>query len=139
MTDPELSDVTAPMPIGAGERRMGPADTEPTGPLVAGAVLAGRYRLLNMCGSDEHVQFWQGTDTATGQLVALSLVDVQGVLPVERVNEVLSLSIRLRGLDVRGVARILNVLLTHVRLVHIRHTATDKFVAGCSHVAMLRT
>jgi putative peptidoglycan lipid II flippase len=112
MTDPELSDITAPMPIGADERRVCRADTEPTGPMVAGAMLAGRYRLLNMCGADEHVQFWQGTDTATGQLVALSLVDVDGVLPVERVNEVLSLSIRLRGLDVRGVARILNVLHT---------------------------
>jgi putative peptidoglycan lipid II flippase len=112
MTDPELSDVTAPMPIGAGERRTASADTGPTGSLVAGAVLAGRYRLLDICGADEHVQFWQGTDAATGQPVALSLVDVDGVLPVDRVNEILSRSIRLRGLDVRGVARILNVLHT---------------------------
>ena len=80
--------------------------------LIAGAVVAGRYRLLDICGSDEHVQFWQGIDAATGQLVALSLVDVDGVLPVERVNEILSRSIRLRGLDVRGVAPILDVLHT---------------------------
>jgi len=93
MTDPELRGVTAPM-------------------LIEGAVVAGRYRLLDICGSDEHVQFWQGIDAATGQLVALSLVDVDGVLPVERVNEILSRSIRLRGLDVLGVAPILDVLHT---------------------------
>ncbi len=112
MTDPELSDVTAPIPISAGDCRTTPAETDSTGPLVAGAVLAGRYRLLNVCGTDEHVQFWRGTDTATGRLVALSLIDVDGVLPVERVNEILSLSIRLRGLDVRGVATVLDVLHT---------------------------
>jgi putative peptidoglycan lipid II flippase len=81
-----------------------------TTPLVPGTVVAGRYRLINLCGTDEHVQFWQGADTATGELVSLSLVDADGVLPVERVNEILSLTIRLRGLDVRGVARVLNVL-----------------------------
>jgi putative peptidoglycan lipid II flippase len=112
MTDPELSDVTAPIPIDAGDCRTLPADADSTGPLVAGAVLAGRYRLLNVCGADEHVQFWRSADTATGRLVAISLIDVDGVLPVERVNEILSLSIRLRGLDVRGVARVLDVLHT---------------------------
>lgn len=111
MTDPERSDVTAPMPIGA-DCRAPSVDTELTSSLAPGAVVADRYRLLNMYGAGEHVEFWQGTDAATGQLVALSLVDIDGVLPVERVNEILSRTIRLRGIDVRGVARILDVLHT---------------------------
>jgi putative peptidoglycan lipid II flippase len=62
-----------------------------------------------MCGLMQHVQFWQGTDITTRQLVGLSLIDVEGVLPVERVDEVLSRTVRL---DVCGVARILNVMHT---------------------------
>jgi putative peptidoglycan lipid II flippase len=107
MTDSEPSETTGPIPTSAGQ-----ANAELATSLVPGAVVAGRYRLIGICGVDEHLQFWHGIDDATGQPVGLSLVDVDGVMPVERVNEILSRTIRLRGLDVRGVARILEVVHT---------------------------
>jgi putative peptidoglycan lipid II flippase len=112
MIDPELSDITTPIAVPAGRPRRLPMDTEPSSSLGPGALVAGRYRLITLCGTEPHLQFWHGLDLATSRLVALSLVDVDGVLPVGRVNEVLSRTVRLRGLDVCGVARILDVLHT---------------------------
>ncbi len=108
MTDRESDEITAPLPVAVRSR----GDTGAPTSLVPGAVIAGRYRLMAIVGAEDHVEFWQGTDTVTGRLVALSLVDVVGELPVERVNEILSRTSRLRGFDVRGVARILDVIHT---------------------------
>ncbi len=108
MTDRESDEITAPLPVAVKSR----GDTDAPTSLVPGAVIAGRYRLMAIVGAEDHVEFWQGTDTVTGRLVALSLVDVAGELPVERVNEILSPTSRLRGFDVRGVARILDVIQT---------------------------
>ncbi|WNG94490.1 protein kinase family protein [Mycobacterium sp. ITM-2016-00318] len=108
MTDRESDENTAPLPVAVKSR----GDTDAPTSLVPGAVIAGRYRLMAIVGAEDHVEFWQGTDTVTGSLVALSLVDVAGELPVERVNEILSRTSRLRGFDVRGVARILDVIQT---------------------------
>jgi putative peptidoglycan lipid II flippase len=108
MTDRGSDENTAPLPVAV--RSCGDTDT-PTS-LVPGASIAGRYRLMAIAGAEDHVEFWQATDTVTGRLVALSLVDDAGELPVERVNEILSRTSRLRAFDVRGVARILDVIQT---------------------------
>src|SRR5262245_36888762 len=100
--DDELDSTTAPIPV---------MEAEAVHP-VPGTVLSGRYRLVEACGSEPHVQFWQGINAASGQLVGLSLIDVDGAFPVERVNEILSRTVRMRGLDVRGVARITEVFYT---------------------------
>lgn len=112
MTDSEPDDVTTPLPVPQAVRR-GPADdsSERT-TLVPGVVVAGRYRLTTFFGRQRDVQFWQGIDAATGEFVGLSLVDVDGLLDGAQVNEILSLTTRLRGLDVVGVAPILHVLHT---------------------------
>ncbi|GFG49437.1 hypothetical protein CQY20_26085 [Mycolicibacterium agri] len=110
MTDDELDDVTAPLPI-AQARRVLSAVGDPT-TLVPGAMVAGRYRLITFYGACRHVQFWQGIDFVTGTAVGLSLVDVEGQLNASQVDVILSLTMRLRGLDVVGVARILHVMHT---------------------------
>jgi putative peptidoglycan lipid II flippase len=108
MTDDEPEQNTAPLPIVLRPR----GDTDTPTSLVPGTVIAGRYRLMAIFGAEDHVEFWQGADTVTGRLVALSLVDAAGELSVERVNDILSRTARLRGYDVRGVARILDVIRT---------------------------
>ena len=113
MTEPEFADVTAPLPLpSASVRALAPGGSAVPTTLVPGAMVAGHYRLTRVFGVHRHVQFWQAIDAATGHVVALTVVDVEGQLNVEQVNEILSLTIRLRGLDVAGVARILNVLHT---------------------------
>ncbi|MBO0680018.1 protein kinase family protein [Mycolicibacterium sp. S2-37] len=77
-----------------------------------GGVVARRYRLLTCHGRRRVLEFWQAVDIATGRLVALTLVDPHHTLPVEFVNEILSLTVRLRGIDTVGVAPILEVLHT---------------------------
>ena len=111
MTDLE-PDTTRPLPIAPEVLRARDAAGEPPTSIVPGSVVAGRYRLVAMCGSERHVQFWQGIETITCRPVGISLVDVDGALPVERVNEILSRTVRLRGLDVCGVAKIIEVLQT---------------------------
>jgi putative peptidoglycan lipid II flippase len=108
MTDHEQDDNTAPLPTVLRPR----SDTDTPTSLVPGAVIAWRYRLIEILGAEDHVEFWQGADIVTGRPVALSLVDAAGELPVERVNEILSRANRLRGFDVRGVARVLDVIHT---------------------------
>lgn len=76
------------------------------------AVQHGRYRLLTCHGSRGPLEFWQAYDAATRGLVALTLVDPRGALPIEFVNEILSLTVRLRGVDAPGVAPILDVAHT---------------------------
>jgi putative peptidoglycan lipid II flippase len=110
--DDELDAITAPVPVALGPVRMhSDLNDVPTSP-TPGTVLGGRYRLLVACGTEPLVQFWQGIDLTSGWLVGLSLIDVDGDLPVERVNEILSRTVRLRGLDVRGIAPIADVLHT---------------------------
>jgi putative peptidoglycan lipid II flippase len=112
MIDPELGEITEPVPVAAGVlRRPSSGGLGPSFP-VPGAMVGGQYRLIALWGAEQYLQFWQGAEIATGRLVGLSLIDVEGVLPIEGVNEVLARTVRLRGLDVCGVAQILNVLHT---------------------------
>lgn len=74
--------------------------------------VAGRYRLVARHGGAPHLRFWQGVDTRSDAWVAVTLVDADGVLPIERVDRILSMASRLRGLDVVGVARVLDVVHT---------------------------
>lgn len=92
----------------------GHLDTDrPTQPIhVPGAVVGGRYRLLAAHGATPLLEFWQAVDTASGHQVALTVVDAGSTLPVEWVNEILSLTVRLRGLDTAGIAPILDVMHT---------------------------
>ncbi|MGE2717253.1 protein kinase family protein [Mycolicibacterium litorale] len=79
---------------------------------VAGSIIAGHYRLLVCHGAGPLLEFWQGIDLANGRTVALTVVDPAATLPVEWVNEILSLTVRLRGLETPGIAEILEVLHT---------------------------
>ncbi len=72
----------------------------------------GRYRLLTCHGGRPHLQFWQGLDMATGCEVALTLVDPAGQLPEQYVHEILARTVRLKGIDMPGIARIIEVLHT---------------------------
>ena len=47
-----------------------------------------------------------------GRVVALTVVDAGSTLPIEWVNEILSLTVRLRGVDAPGIPTILDVLHT---------------------------
>ncbi|KUI35865.1 hypothetical protein AU197_18635 [Mycobacterium sp. IS-1590] len=76
--------------------------------------IGGRYRLLDAHGSGPLLEFWQALDIASGQHVALTLVDVAQELPDEFVHEILARTIRLRGLDAAGIAPVLEVLHTGV-------------------------
>ncbi|HET6734055.1 protein kinase family protein [Mycobacterium sp.] len=76
------------------------------------AIAGGRYRLLAWHGGRPRLQFWQAVDAASGQHVALTLVDPDGELPVEFVHEILARTVRLKGIGERGVARVLDVLHT---------------------------
>lgn len=103
MTDPP----TRPLPV-PGRPKPLPADAchRP------GSVIARRYRLLACHGHRRLLEFWQATDAVTGQPVALTLVDPRNTLPVEFVNEILSLTVRLRGVDADGIAPVQEVLHT---------------------------
>lgn len=85
----------------------------PTEPIhVPGAIVGGRYRPVAAHGATSLLEFWQAVDLASGQHVALTVVDASATLPVEWVNEILSQTVRLRGLDTAGIAPILDVLHT---------------------------
>jgi putative peptidoglycan lipid II flippase len=70
----------------------------------------GRYRLLTREGGRPQLQFWHGLDLASGQEVALTLVDPDGALLEEFVHEILARTVRLKGIDMPGVARVQEVL-----------------------------
>src|SRR5689334_23635648 len=108
MTDRWPDENTVALPIAVRPRGDANAPTS----LVPGTVIARRYRLVAIFGTEDHVEFWQGADGVTGELVALSLVDVAGELSAERVDEILARTARLRGFDVRGIARIRDVIHT---------------------------
>src|SRR3954468_2346227 len=72
----------------------------------------GRYRLVTREGGGPQLQFWQGVDLATGQEVALTLVDPDGALPEEFVHEILARTVRLKGVDMPGLARVFEVFHT---------------------------
>jgi putative peptidoglycan lipid II flippase len=74
----------------------------------AGArVVGGRYRLSAMCGCLPHLQFWKALDTGTDVPVALTLVDPDGCLPADRVDEILYRTLRVSRVHMTGVARVL--------------------------------
>jgi putative peptidoglycan lipid II flippase len=81
-------------------------------PAPGGSVGSGRYRLLSRHGGRTHLQFWQGLDLASGQEVALTLVDQDCELPDEFVHEILARTGRLKGIDMPGLARVLEVFHT---------------------------
>lgn len=75
-------------------------------------VVGGRYRLLTCHGARPTLEFWEAFDALADRRVGLTLVDPRATLPVEQVNEILSLTVRLRGLDTSGIAPVLDVLHT---------------------------
>ncbi|ORB23755.1 murein biosynthesis integral membrane protein MurJ [Mycolicibacterium moriokaense] len=81
--------------------------------LIPGAVIAGgRYRLLVFHGGPSNLQFWQALDTALDRQVALTFVDPEATLPDEKVQAILSRTLKLSRLDMPGVARVLDVVNT---------------------------
>ncbi|MBX7433725.1 murein biosynthesis integral membrane protein MurJ [Mycobacterium sp. Y57] len=81
--------------------------------LMPGATIAGgRYRLLVSHGGPPHLQFWQALDTALDRQVALTFVDRDGRMPESRVREILARTQRLGGIEMPGVARVLDVMAT---------------------------
>ncbi|HET7667893.1 MAG TPA: protein kinase family protein [Mycobacterium sp.] len=83
-----------------------------TSPAPGTSVGNGRYLLLAFHGGRAHLQFWQGFDQATERQVALTLVDPHGALPEEFVHEILASTVRLRGIDMPGIARVIEVFHT---------------------------
>jgi putative peptidoglycan lipid II flippase len=81
--------------------------------LVPGASIAGgRYRLLVFHGGTPALQFWQALDTALDRQVALTFVDPDQMLPDEKLQQILSRTLRLSRIDLPGVARVLDVVRT---------------------------
>jgi putative peptidoglycan lipid II flippase len=108
VSEPAAVDVTAPL---VGLRSAVPAVNG--GPFVAGDRIAdGRFRLMVLHGNHAHLQFWQAFDFAARRVVALTLVDPGQTMTVERVNEILSLTVRQRGLDMPGIATVFEVFHT---------------------------
>lgn len=87
-----------------------PLDTA-TLKLIPGARIAGgRYRLMLHHGSSGPLQFWQARDTALDRQVALTFVDPEGALPSDKLQEILTHTLRLSRIDCAGVARVLDVV-----------------------------
>ena len=79
---------------------------------VPGVFIAGRYRLLAYHGGSPPLHFWHAVDAASGHGVALSLIDPARDLPEEVVHEILARTVRLKGIQTRGVVRVLDVFHT---------------------------
>jgi len=92
--------------------RYWPEPQSPSGemaPVVAGTTIAGgRIRLLIFYGESPHLQFWQAADTATGQHLAVTVIDSENALPTATVDAILSATASLRGIDSPGLARVLD-------------------------------
>ncbi|OBB58604.1 murein biosynthesis integral membrane protein MurJ [Mycobacterium sp. 852013-51886_SCH5428379] len=81
--------------------------------LIPGATIGGgRYRLLVFHGGPPNLQFWQALDTALDRQVALTFVDPDNELPDEKLQEILSRTLKLSRIDMPGVARVLDVANT---------------------------
>ena len=81
--------------------------------LIPGASIAGgRYRLLVSHGGPPGLQFWQALDTALDRQVALTFVDPDGKLARHEVQAVLDRTQRLSRIEMPGVARVLDVVMT---------------------------
>ncbi len=97
--------------------RYWPEPQSPTGektPLVAGATIAdGRIRLLIFYGESQHLQFWQAADTATGQHLAVTVVDSENALPTATIDAILSHTLSLRGIDSAGLATVIDAGRDH--------------------------
>ena len=108
----KLSDPIAETSCSRESADPGPANRDVG--LVPGCVLAdGRLRLLIFHGGPPHLQFWQAVDTVTGRQVALTLVDPDGALPGRELDVILSRTARLRGIDMPGLAKVLEVARTN--------------------------
>jgi putative peptidoglycan lipid II flippase len=81
-------------------------------PAPGGSVGNGRYRLVSYHGGRTHLQFWQGLDRTSQHEVALIVVDPDGELPDEFVHEILARTVRLKGIDLPGLACVLEVFHT---------------------------
>ena len=130
----ETRAVTEPIPAA---RWTGPVGLVP-GTTVAG----GRYRLLVFHGGPDGLQFWQALDTAVLRQVAITIVGPDGSLPDGAVDQILTSTLRLRRVDHRGIARLLDVARTErgglvvaewIRggsLVEVAHTAPSPLGAA---------
>jgi putative peptidoglycan lipid II flippase len=86
-----------------------PHHRQSEGGLIPGSrVGQGRYRLLASYGGHRCLQFWHGFDNLLGRPVALTVVDTQGVLPVEDVQEIMWRTVRLARMGIPGVAPLLD-------------------------------
>lgn len=107
----------APDPATTNIPRYWPEPHSPTGektPVVAGSTIAGgRIRLLIFYGESPHLQFWQAADTATGQHLAVTVVDSENALPTATVDAIISHTACLRGIDSPGLARVIDVGRDH--------------------------
>ena len=80
------------------------------GGLIPGMTIAdGRIRLLISYGGPRHLQLWQAADTATGRHLAVTIIDSAGCWPAATVDGILSDTAKLRGIDLPGLARVLDV------------------------------
>ncbi|MBV9353151.1 MAG: murein biosynthesis integral membrane protein MurJ [Mycobacterium sp.] len=106
--------VLEPIPFDARrEPPIQPSTVHEDVPLVPGAQIAnGRYRLLVFHGGAPPLQFWQALDTALDRQVALTFIDPDHALPAGQLDEILSRTLRLSRIDMRGVARVLDVIHT---------------------------
>jgi len=92
------------------EPAMDGADNDDDVHLIPGASIAGgRYRLLVFHGGPPHLQFWQALDTALDRQVALTFIDPDGTLPGDELDATLSRTMKLSGIDLPGLARVLDV------------------------------
>jgi putative peptidoglycan lipid II flippase len=81
--------------------------------LIPGAVIGGgRYRLLVFHGGPPTLQFWQALDTALDRQVALTFIDPDATLSDDKLQEILSRTLKLSRLEMPGVARVLDVANT---------------------------
>jgi hypothetical protein len=82
--------------------------------LIPGTTIAdGSIRLLIFQGGLRHLQFWQAADTATGRQLAVTLIDPDGALPAGTVDASLARTARLRGIEMPGLARVIDVGRDH--------------------------
>ncbi len=110
--DPSREPIAFDAPRGPAMESAAPEDDVH---LIPGASIAGgRYRLLVFHGGPPALQFWQALDTALDRQVALTFVGPDGTLSDERVQAILSRTLRLSKVDMPGIARVLDVAHTGV-------------------------
>src|ERR1700757_383446 len=105
VTENATGNATTPLSTPAQSASARPSDRDVH--LISGTTIAdGRLRLLIFHGGPRDLQFWQGLDLATGQQVALTLIDPDEASPAGTVDAVLDQTARLRGIDMPGLAKV---------------------------------